>query len=153
MPRTPGRCRDCSRTGGGDLQVMEWLAAVDEAEAAGFHRMIAECAEPVAELVGVVRGIHDRARRELPWCGPLDTNPANVMRGDDGRLVLVDPFSADGPNLYAAAASEPDVVVARIPEHERRFMTEIPLAASGPWDVAERTEMRRGLAEADARAS
>lgn len=139
--------------GGGDLQVTEWLDAVDEVEAAGFHRMIAEGAEPVAELVGVVRGIHDRARRELPWCGPLDTNPANVMRGPDGRLVLVDPFFADDPGLYAIAGSDPEAFVARIPEHERRFMTEIPLAASGPWDIAKRTEMRRGLAEADARAS
>lgn len=31
-------------------------------------------------------------------------------------------------------------------------MTEIPLAASGPWDAAEREAMRAGLAKVDARA-
>jgi hypothetical protein len=41
--------------------------------------------------------------------------------------------------------------VALIPEAERRFMTEIPLAASGPWELADREAMRAGLAAADAR--
>ena len=91
-------------------------------------------APDVADLVDVVRRVHERARRELPWCGPLDDNPANVMRAADGRLVVADLFYADGPNLYATAATDPDLVVARIPEVERRFMTEIPLAASGPWE-------------------
>ncbi|BBH68546.1 hypothetical protein ACTI_52310 [Actinoplanes sp. OR16] len=73
------------------------------------------------------------------------------MRAADGRLV-VDLYYADGPALYACAESDPDLVVARIPEAERRFMTEIPLAASGPWDEAAREAMRAGLAAADARA-
>lgn len=73
------------------------------------------------------------------------------MRGSDGRLVLTDPFYADGPALYATAGSDPDAVVARIPEDQRRFMTEIPLAASGPWEPADREAMRTGLAAADAR--
>jgi hypothetical protein len=38
-----------------------------------------------------------------------------------------------------------------IPEAERRFMTEIPLAASGPWALAARETMRAELAAADAR--
>jgi hypothetical protein len=83
--------------------------------------------------------------------GPLDDNPANVMRAADGRLVVVDLFYADGPNLYAAAAANPDLVVALIPEAERRFMTEIPMASSGPWEPATRMAMRAGLAAADAR--
>ena len=83
--------------------------------------------------------------------GPLDDNPANVMRAADGRLVVADLFYADGPNLYAAAATDPDLVVARIPEGERRFMTEIPLACSGPWEPEVRDAMRAGLAAADAR--
>ncbi|GGD69682.1 hypothetical protein [Microbacterium murale] len=137
--------------GGGDLQVMEWLEAVDEADAIEFHQYIENRDESVAELVDIVRRIHERALQELPWCGPLDQNPSNVMRGSDGRLVVCDLFYADGPDLYATAAAHPEVVAERIPESERRFMTEIPLAASGPWDAAERESMRAGLAEADGR--
>jgi hypothetical protein len=70
--------------GGGDLQVMEWLRPVPEDEAVAFHRAIARRATEVADLVDVVRRVHERARRELPWCGPLDTNPTNVMRAADG---------------------------------------------------------------------
>ena len=137
--------------GGGDLMLMERLHPVDPADAAGLHRLIADEDESVAELTGILREIHGRAIAELPWCGPIDENPSNVMRGSDGRLVLTDPFYADGPALYAAAGSDPDAVVARIPEDQRRFMTEIPLAASGPWDAADRAAMRAGLAAADAR--
>lgn len=131
--------------------MMEWLRPAPEDEAVAFHRAIARRAPEVAELVDVVRRIHDQARRELPWCGPLDHNPANVMRAEDGRLVVVDLFYADGPNLYACAATDPGLVVARIPEAERRFMTEIPLAASGPWETDARARMRTALAAADAR--
>jgi hypothetical protein len=138
-------------TGGGDLQVLEWLEPVPEDEAAAFHRAIAEHSPEVADLVDIVRRVHEQARRDLPWCGPLDHNPANVMRAADGRLVVVDLFYADGPNLYATAATNPDLVVALIPEAERRFMTEIPLASSGPWEPAKREAMRAGLAAADAR--
>lgn len=95
--------------------------------------------------------MHERARRELPWCGPLDSNPSNVMRAADGRLVVADLYYADGLNLYSTARGDPDLVVSRIPETERRFMTEIPLAFSGPWAADEREAMRAGLAAADAR--
>ncbi len=137
--------------GGGDLQILEWLRPVPADEAAAFHRAISEGTPEVTDLVAVVRRVHERARRSLRWCGPLDTNPSNVMRAADGRLVVLDLFYADGPALYATAATDPDTVVARIPEPERRYMTEIPLAASGPWDEAERAAMRAGLAAADAR--
>jgi hypothetical protein len=138
-------------TGGGDLQLMEWLWPVPADEAAAFHRAIAARAPQVSDLVDVIRRVHDRARRELPWCGPLDDNPANVMRTADGRLVVTDLFYADGPNLYATAATDPDRVVALIPEAERRFITEIPLASTGPWEAEAREAMRAGLAAADAR--
>lgn len=137
--------------GGGDLQVLEWLRPVPNGEAVAFHRAIASRAPEVAELADVVRRVHEQARRELPWCGPLDTNPANVMRAADGRLVVADLLYADGPDLYATAATDPDRVVALIPEAERRFMTEIPLAASGPWQPGAQEAMRAGLAAADAR--
>jgi hypothetical protein len=138
-------------TGGGDLQMLEWLRPVPGDEALAFHRAIAMRAPEVADLVDVVRRVHERARRELPWCGPLDNNPANVMRAADGRLVVADLFYADGPNLYATAATAPDHIVALIPEAERRFMTEIPLAASGPWEPGAQDAMRAALAAADAR--
>ncbi|SHN25149.1 hypothetical protein [Cryptosporangium aurantiacum] len=73
------------------------------------------------------------------------------MRTFDGRLVAADLFYADGPNLYATAANDPDLLVATIPETERRFMTEIPLAASGPWQPGERETLRAKLTAADAR--
>ncbi|GAA3287464.1 hypothetical protein Dvina_36095 [Dactylosporangium vinaceum] len=138
-------------TGGGDLQILEWLRPVPVDEAAALHRAIAAGAPPVAELAAHIRRVHARARRDLPWCGPLDDNPANVMRAADGRLVVLDLFYADGPNLYATAATDPGRVAALIPEAERRFMTEIPLAASGPWPPEERRAMRAALAAADAR--
>jgi hypothetical protein len=137
--------------GGGDLQVLERLRHVSEDEAAAFHGAIAARAPEVAELADVVHRIHQRARRELPWCGPLDDNPANVMRAGDGRLVVVDPYYADGPDLYATAERDPDLFVTRIPEPERRFMTEIPLAYSGPWEPPARAALRAALAAADAR--
>jgi hypothetical protein len=138
-------------SGGGDLQIMEWLRPVPEREAAAFHRAITTESPEVADLVAVVRRVHALARRELPWCGPLDTNPANIMRAPEGHLVVMDLFYADGPTLYAAAIADPDLVVAAIPESERRFMTEIPLAASGPWEPSARKATRQALAGADAR--
>ena len=137
--------------GGGDLQVLEWLRPVPEDEAIAFHRAIAVRAPEVADLVDVVHRVHGRARRELPWCGPVDDNPTNVMRARDGRLVVIDLFYADGPNLYATAATDPELVVALIPEADRRFMTEIPMTFSGPWDPVAQDAMRAGLAAADAR--
>ncbi|WP_327011308.1 hypothetical protein OHA72_30920 [Dactylosporangium sp. NBC_01737] len=138
-------------TGGGDLQLLEWLEPVAQDEAVAFLQAIAGCAAEVAELAGIVRRVHERACHELPWCGPLDSNPANVMRAADGRLVVIDLFYADGPNLYATAETDPDLVAALIPEAERRFMTEIPMTGSGPWDPTAREALRAGLAAADAR--
>jgi hypothetical protein len=137
--------------GGGDLMVMERLHPVDAEDAAALHRLVSERDESVAELVDIVRDVHARALRELPWCGGLDDNPSNVMRGGNGRLVIIDPFYADGPELYRTAAEDPDLLVERIPADERRFLTEIPLAASGPWEEASREAMRAGIAAADAR--
>ncbi|MFJ5957479.1 hypothetical protein ACIQC5_16170 [Paenarthrobacter sp. NPDC092416] len=136
--------------GGGDLQLMEWLLPVPVNEAVGFLQMIATEKPEVAALVRALRNIHNQAQKRLPWCGPLDDNPHNVMRTRAGRLVLTDPFYADGPNLYKAAAATPDLVAAKIPKAQRRFMTEIPLAGSGGWDQTIRERIREGLEAADA---
>jgi hypothetical protein len=140
-------------TGGGDLQLMEWLQSVPQDEAIAFHQMIKERAPEVAELVDAIRRVHERALSELPWCGPLDDNPDNIMRAADGRLVVTDLYYADGPNLYETAAKDPDLVVARIPEAERRFMADLPLTSSGPWEPGAQEALRAGLAAADARSA
>lgn len=138
--------------GGGDLQIMEWLDPVPEHVAAAVHRAIAERAPEYEELVDTIQRIHERAKAELPWCGPLDDNPSNIMRASDGHLVVTDLFYADGPNLYATAAEDPDLVVARIPEHERRYLTEIPLAGSGGWQPGDQEAIRAGIDAAEVRA-
>lgn len=137
--------------GGADLQVMERLEEVPEAAAAEFLERLARPVPALSALAAVVRRVHDVALRELAWCGPLDTNPSNIMRAADGHLVLIDPYYADGPHLYALAAQEPARFVTTIPAEERRHLTEIPLADSGPWPVAEREAMARAVREADAR--
>lgn len=137
--------------GGGDLQLLEHLTPVLPSEAEAFLRAIDDRAPAVAELSDVVHRVHAQAREELPWCGPLDSNRRNVMQTADGRLVVIDLLYADGPSLYGLAREDPEAFVTRIPEHERRFMTEIPVAASGPWTAADRETMRLALADADAR--
>ena len=72
------------------------------------------------------------------------------MRRRDGTLVLTDPFYADGPNLYSTALHDPERVARLIPPRDRRHLTEIPLAASGPWPEGEQDRIRAGLAAADA---
>lgn len=140
-----------SLSGGGDLQVMERLRPVPSPEAAAFLARLAVPEPDLAPLAAVVVRVHAAASRDLPWCGPLDDNPSNVMRRIDGTLVLTDPYYADGPNLYAAAEHDPDRVVADIPEHRRRYMTEIPLAQSGPWERAAREALREQLRRSDER--
>lgn len=139
--------------GGASLTVMEYLDPVGEAEAMSFHCLIADRATEVAELVEHIAAVHAVGEREQPWWGPLDDNPANVMRGSDGRLVVTDLFYANGPDLYATARNDPDRVARAFPESMRRYMTEVPLSSSGGWRQSEREQMRVMIAEADARNS
>ncbi|MDL9980533.1 hypothetical protein [Microbacterium candidum] len=148
VPRLYGHRR---LAGGGDLQLMERLEGVSDEDAAAFRRRIVAGDADLHDLITAVRRIHDEALRTLPWCGPLDLNPGNVMRSAAGTLVLLDPFYADGPNLYRTAAEHPEIVVERIREEERRFITDIPLTASGPWEPGAQDALRAGLAAADAR--
>jgi hypothetical protein len=157
-----------SRDGGGNLLVMERLFPASAAEATEFLRRLHSWKEEsddvedrsspklpreMVDLARTVTRIHAGSSRTLPWFGPLDTNPSNIMRHRDGHLVLIDPYYADGPNLYATAQNDPDLLVARIPEHRRRYMTEIPLVESGPWPESERAAMRDAIRKADARAT
>ncbi len=135
--------------GGADLLVMEFLQPVGEEEAKGFLERAHRGEGELAAVSEAVHRIHAAARAELPWCGPLDTNPSNVMRGADGRLVLIDPFYADGPALYGLANEDPDRFVTTLPPEQRRHLTEIPLGASGPWPQEEREALRRRLQRAD----
>lgn len=128
--------------GGANMLVMEFLHPVEADRAAAFHRGIAACAEDVTELADLIATIHADAVCELPWCGPLDCNPANVMQNKQGGLVVVDPFYADGPNLYAAVLHDPARVAASIPSEQRRHMFEVPLRSSGPAEPGVLLEMR-----------
>lgn len=137
--------------GGGDVMVMEHLEPVAEAEAVAFLQALAAGSPEVSVLAAHVRTVHARGAAEQPWWGPLDDNPANVMRGDDGRSVLTDPYYADGPRLYRTVLEDPDRVVRAYPPGRRRYMTELPLAGSGGWADGEAERMRAGLAAADER--
>ena len=139
--------------GGADLTVMEYLSPVPEDEGTAFQQLIARRDPSVAELARCITSVHGLGAREQPWWGPLDDNPANVMRGSDGRLVVADLFYADGPALYATVLSDPDRIVRDYPEQRRRYMTELPLASSGGWAAGTAERMRAGLAAADARAA
>jgi SAM-dependent methyltransferase len=135
--------------GGADLQVMEFLQGTGEDEATDFLERVRRGDGELAELSRIVHRVHAAARAELPWCGPLDTNPSNVMRRADGHLVLIDPYFADGPALYGMAQEDPDRFVTTLPPEQRRHLTEIPLDCSGPWPAAEREALRLRLQRAD----
>ncbi len=137
--------------GGAVCLVMERLFAVEEEHAAAFFRQLAEPTRELAVLARVLGEVYAEAHHDLPWCGPIDPNPANVMCRASGDLVLTDPFYADGPHLYGSLHDDPMLVARMIPEEVRRHMFELPLAESGPWDPEERERLRAGLAEADGR--
>ncbi|MCI1262794.1 MAG: hypothetical protein LKG20_11085 [Tetrasphaera jenkinsii] len=135
--------------GGGHLMVMEFLHPVTDDVAATFSKQLVSGSGEFEELLAIVTTVHQTARRDLPWCGPLDLNPSNVMAHADGSLVLTDPFFADGTVLYPLLRTDPVAVARAFPPDARRYMLELPLAWSGPWDEEERERMRRGLAQAD----
>jgi hypothetical protein len=137
--------------GGAVCTVMERLYAVEEDRAATFFRRLDEPTPELAALAQVLTEVYAEAARDLPWCGPIDPNPANVMRRANGELVLTDPFYADGPHLYGSLHTDPSQVARRIPPEQRRHMFELPLAESGPWDEDERRLLRSALEQADQR--
>lgn len=144
--------------GGADLLVMERLQPADESAAQAFLAAFSRAEGELTALADTVRTLHAQARRELFWCGPLDTNPSNIMRRPGGAgttpsLVLTDPFYADGPNLYRMAEEDPDRFVTTLPAPERRHLTAIPLACSGPWPDEDREALREKLLRADERAA
>ncbi|NGN93865.1 hypothetical protein G5C66_14060 [Nocardioides sp. KC13] len=69
----------------------------------------------------------------------------------------MDIFALDGPRLYGTAATDPDLVAALIPEGERRFITEIPIANTGGRQDDEMRDRRgpgqRGRSPAGSRAT
>ncbi|MFZ2015102.1 MAG: hypothetical protein WAV00_14875 [Nocardioides sp.] len=136
--------------GGAVCTVMELLGPVEEERAAAFFRGLEARDPELVDLAVVIDRVLARARAELPWCGPLDPNPSNVMARCDGSLVLTDPFYADGPHLYGSLTTDASLVARAIPAHARRHMFDLPLTWTGPWDPAERARMEAALAAADA---
>jgi hypothetical protein len=136
--------------GGAVCTVMERLDPVPEERAARFFAALEARKPYVRDLATALDEVHAEAVATLPWCGPIDPNPSNVMaRGDE--LVLTDPFFADGKNLYGSLEKDATVVARSIPPERRRHMFDLPLAESGPWDIEERERLRQALAEADRR--
>lgn len=149
--RVPRDARLVPLDGGASLLVMEHLDPVPAGVAADFHRRLGGGDPELAALAAHVGAVHARAAAEQPFWGPVDANPGNVMRRDDGTLVLTDPFYADGPALYRTAAEDPDRFVALVPAARRRHLADIPLAASGPWKPGAQERLRRALDDADLR--
>lgn len=136
--------------GGAVCTLMERLDPVPEERAVRFFAELEARVPGMRELAATLDDVHALAAAELPWCGPIDPNPSNVM-ARDGELVLTDPFYADGPNLYGSLATDPTLVARLIPRERRRHMFELPMAESGPWDPEERERLTSALAEADRR--
>ncbi len=136
--------------GGAHLLLMEFLEPVDTAIGAAIHKRLQEPDPAIEPAAALLLRFHREAAAALPWCGPIDDNPSNIMRAADGSLRITDPFYADGPALYRTLATEPITVARAIPAASRRHILEIPLAGSGGWDDTERDRMRDGLARADA---
>jgi hypothetical protein len=136
--------------GGAVCTLMERLHPVAEERAVRFFAELEARVPRLQELAATLEDVHAQAVAELPWCGPIDPNPSNVM-ARDGELVLTDPFYADGPHLYGSLATDASVVARTIPPDRRRHMFELPMAESGPWDPEERERLRSALADADRR--
>lgn len=67
----------------------------------------------------------------------------------DGSLVLIDPFYADGPSLFAAVLNDPARVAASTPPAQRRYMFDLPFHHSGTANSGLLTAMRHALEAAD----
>ena len=145
VPRLYGHRR---LAGGGDLQILEFLEGVPEAEAEAFTRQVQESG---GRLLEVARRIHERLSDALPWPGPLDFNPTNVMRRADGRLLMMDLFALDGLTIYRTAATDPDRFVELFPEPQRRFMADIPIATTGGRQDEEMAAIHAAVLAADER--
>ena len=104
--------------GGADLLVMEQLLPVGESDAHAFLAAFSRAEGELGALASVVQAIHAEARRELYWCGPLDTNPSNMMRRPAG--------AGPAPERCSPIPSTP---TARICTRWRR---RIPTASSRP---------------------
>jgi hypothetical protein len=136
--------------GGGHLLLMEFLHHVENSVGASVHRRLQQRDPALAAVADLIAEVHRRAAEALPWCGPVDENPANIMAAADGSLRITDVYYAAGPDLYGTLIADPLTVARAIPAEQRRHILQIPLASSGGWDPAEREKMRTGLERADA---
>lgn len=140
--------------GGGCLMLLDFLTPVAAAEASRWHQRLRdrtahEADRELAAAAALIAQLHRRAEAALPWCGPLDDNPGNVMCGPSGQITFVDLFYVQGRVLYAKALDAAAEVVAAIPAGLRRHMFEIP-AMAREASAEEIARMRSAIAEADA---
>lgn len=59
--------------------------------------------------------------------------------------MLIDPFYADGPNLYGTILTDPARVAATIPGNRRRHMFDLPLRSSGAPTPGVLAQMRDAI--------
>lgn len=139
--------------GGGSLMIMDFLEAVLPDSAREMHRRlrdpVARRSDPdLAAAAMLIDRVHRRAMVELPWCGPLDDNPGNVMQDRAGQLKFVDLFYLQGLILYDKVLSAPQEVVTAMPADRRRHMFEIPAVRRGT-DAETLGRMRSSLEQAE----
>lgn len=130
-PYLPGIDLAVALDGGGALTVMEFLAPVSSAAAAGVVRRWREGdGDPAFEVVRrEALAVDAENRVRVPWWDGIDLNEGNIRRALDGRLALVDLFCFDGAALYGQILEDAAAVRRRLPEDQRRHLLEIPYLA------------------------
>jgi hypothetical protein len=137
-------------TGGANLLLMEFLHPAALELGIDIHRRRQAKDHGIRDAADLIEQIHAEASRALTWCGPIDDNPSNIMVAGDGSPRITDPYYAAGPALYGAVLNSPLEVARAIPAEQRRHILEIPMDSTGRWDPQLLSEMRDGLARADA---
>ncbi|BDI22996.1 hypothetical protein [Herbiconiux sp. L3-i23] len=139
-----------SLAGGANLLLMEFLHPADPAVGMEVHRRRREKDPGIKNAADLIEQVHADASRTLPWCGPIDDNPANITTSADGSPRITDPYYAAGPALYGAILDAPLEVARTIPAAQRQHILEIPMDSTGRWEQQQVAKMRDNLARADA---
>lgn len=125
-PFLPRIQADVALRGGGQLTVMEFLHQAPADIAAGVRQAWGAGDDPaLAEVRAVAEEVNDEAARSRPWWDTIDLNDGNIRLSAAGHPVLVDLFCVDGAAIYSALLEEPAELARRIPEEQRRHLTQI----------------------------
>lgn len=146
-PMLPGIDFDTELSGGGRITVMEFLRPAEAGEAASVKERweTAAADDPIAALRREAERLDAEAAAACSFWGGLDFNPGNVMRREDGDLLLLDLFYANGPEIYRVLLEDPAKIAAAFPAEKRRFLCEIAAIARGST-TRELAELRAAAA-------